>query len=420
MPKDWKRYTTAGLTFATIITIGFVMQNGQNNGPQDQVIATANMGAPVAPAALPEPGQDAVPAVLPEALPGSETSAAALGVNQPYSDQAPQDAATMPGLDMTAMDAGGETKLVASLANAITWGGRDRASEGGQTAASEAMQSGAQAAMQASQQAPLSETLSTRDASGAQYETAALGDAATAPLPATPREAPMTANSCEISLKASPQAAALVDLTLDAPCLPNERVTFHHNGMMFTETTGMNGELALSVPALTENAVFIASFANGEGAVANATVTSLGFYDRAVVQSEAENAVSLHALEFGADYGDRGHINADAPGDIAKAAAGEGGFLMVMGNPQIAKGIMAQVYSFPAGFTSAEGEIALSVEIEVTDANCGRPLDAQSIEALQGGKLSVQTLDLTMPDCDAVGDFLVLKNLVNDLKVAKN
>ena len=58
MPKDWKRYTTAGLTFATIITIGFVMQNGQNDGPQDQLIATANMGDHVAHAALPALGEE--------------------------------------------------------------------------------------------------------------------------------------------------------------------------------------------------------------------------------------------------------------------------------------------------------------------------------------------------------------------------
>ena len=51
-------------------------------------------------------------------------------------------------------------------------------------------------------------------------------------------------------------AAAMVKLKLDAACLPNERLTVHHNGMIFTEATDDKGQLNVTVPALAEEAVF--------------------------------------------------------------------------------------------------------------------------------------------------------------------
>jgi hypothetical protein len=55
----------------------------------------------------------------------------------------------------------------------------------------------------------------------------------------------------------------------------------------------------------------------------------------------------------------------------------------------------------------------------VSEANCGRELEAQTIATGDAG-LKVQDIVLAMPDCEAVGEFLVLKNLFNDLKIAQN
>jgi hypothetical protein len=77
---------------------------------------------------------------------------------------------------------------------------------------------------------------------------------------------------------------------------------------------------------------------------------------------------------------------------------------------------MAEVYTFPTGTTSLDGSIALSVEAEITDANCGRAIAAQSIRI---DPLSEPTaIDLNMPECSAVGEFLVLKNMFKDLTLA--
>jgi hypothetical protein len=76
------------------------------------------------------------------------------------------------------------------------------------------------------------------------------------------------------------------------------------------------------------------------------------------------------------------------------------------------------VYSFPTGTAKRGGEIALTVEAEVTEANCNTSVAAQTLEIRDAAGLRVRDLTLEMPQCDTTGDFLVLKNLVEDLTIA--
>jgi hypothetical protein len=223
---------------------------------------------------------------------------------------------------------------------------------------------------------------------------------------------------CDYEMTAKTEAAAMVRLSLSAPCMRNERFTLHHNGMMLSETTDARGARNFVVPALAETSVFIAAFANGEGAVATAEVGALSLYDRAVVQWQGAGGLQLHALEFGAQYGGEGHVWAGVARDLTVAASGEGGFITRHGDNTLDDALVAEVYTFPTGATEREGPVALSVEAEITSANCGRDLEAQSIQKTANGSLRTHVLTLAMPDCKAVGDFLVLKNLLNDLKVA--
>jgi hypothetical protein len=243
---------------------------------------------------------------------------------------------------------------------------------------------------------------------------------APADLPAPARDmAPLTEN-CAVDAVAKPLAGAMVSLSLTAPCAVNERLTVHHNGMMFTESTGPDGTLTVIVPALTEQAVFIMAFANGDGAVAQTTVTDLYGYDRVVLQWRGQAGFQLHAREFGADYGKTGHIWAGVDPDVSGMIQGEHGFLMQLGNTAVAQPLLAEVYTFPTSKAAQQGVIDLSVEAEVTADNCGLEIEAQSIEMTPNGSLKTQDLTLAVPGCDAVGSFLVLNNLVTDLKVASN
>lgn len=235
-------------------------------------------------------------------------------------------------------------------------------------------------------------------------------------IPAAPEA--VVAPACEIVATARPVAAAMVDLSMEAACLPNERVTVHHNGMIFTETTSASGKVSLRVPALAQEAVFILAFTNGEGAVAQTTVEELADYDRSVLQWKGNTGFQIHAREFGADYGAEGHLWDGAPGDVADAVSGNNGVLTRHGDVQAAEPLLAEVYSFPKAYNTRTGIIALSVETEVTPANCGLEIEAQSLEIQPDGSIKTQNLTLPVPECDAEGSFLVLNNLLQDLKVA--
>jgi hypothetical protein len=212
--------------------------------------------------------------------------------------------------------------------------------------------------------------------------------------------------------------AAMVTLTLAAPCYPNAVVAIHHQGMMFNMVTDDKGALTVEVPALDKDAFFIAAFDDGKGAVALTTVADLALYDRAVLQWQGEADVQLHALEFGAGYADKGHLWAASTGDTFATSVGTGGFISELGSGNSISGMKAEVYSFPTGLASIQGDIKLNVEAEVTARNCGRDIAAETIQVGPDMQSSVADLTMRMPACDAIGDFLVLKNMFEDLTIA--
>ncbi len=247
-----------------------------------------------------------------------------------------------------------------------------------------------------------------------------LASVAVEPITDMPAEEAAPAFGCDPALTAEASAGAMVALTLDVPCMPNERFTLHHNGMMITEVTGEDGTIEMMVPALSAQAVFIVAFPNGEGAVANATVESLEYYDRVAVQWEGDSGLQVHAMEYGATYGEAGHVWAEAPHDLSQAVGGRGGFLTRLGAGDLPHAYQAEIYTFPSSLAARDGDVQLQVEAQVTRDNCERDVEAQSIQLQRDGGLKVQTLTLAMPECNVVGDFLLLKNLLNDLKIAQN
>lgn len=226
--------------------------------------------------------------------------------------------------------------------------------------------------------------------------------------------------ACEITANARPIAAALVNLTLDAKCLPNERVTVHHKGLIFSQTTDASGAFDITVPAMAKDATFVVAFSNGEGAVAQAVVDEIADYDRVALQWKGETGFELHAREFGADYGSEGHVWSGASRDLSFAVTGYGGFVSILGDDNVTDGLMAEVYTFPITTTQGSGDILLSVEAEVAKINCGLEIEAQTLQTRSGNDITSRDLTVSVPDCDAAGNFLVLNNLFEDLKVASN
>ena len=217
---------------------------------------------------------------------------------------------------------------------------------------------------------------------------------------------------CDPSLTLTAQPGAMVLMSVDAPCLPDQRVTFHHNGLMFTHVTDAEGQLAVSAPALAISAVFIADFGNGDGAVGHVMVPDLDQFERAAAQWRGDLGIELHAREFGADYGQVGHVWNGAL-DATQASAA----LTLLGDRALPESYRAEVYTVPAAVAQG-GDIQLSIEAEVTAMNCNQDIQAEAIQWHPSGSLDVRELSLSVPGCDTVGDFLLLKNLLQDLKIA--
>ena len=222
---------------------------------------------------------------------------------------------------------------------------------------------------------------------------------------------------CVVTATATPAPMASVDLVVLAPCFRNDRATVHHNGMIFTDATDVNGMLRKTIPALTENAVFIVAFASSKGAVATTQVPDLSDYHRVVLQWTGESAFQIHAREFGADYGTAGHVWFGM--DNAESLDRQGTIIQ-LGDANAVVPQLVEIYSFPRSMSQQSGTVSMTIEAEVTVDNCGKDIAAQTIELSGGSGLKTRDLVLSVPDCTTIGDFLVLNNLVDDMKIAAN
>ncbi|WP_299983687.1 hypothetical protein [uncultured Ruegeria sp.] len=218
-------------------------------------------------------------------------------------------------------------------------------------------------------------------------------------------------STCGLTARAMAVPGANARLRVKAPCNANETIEVHHNGLIFTTKTDALGNLNLTVPALSEYAIFLISLPDDKGTVATTHVPEINNFNRIALQWQGDTDLQLHALEFGAGYGEEGHVwsGSDAGGAGSVIHLGQGG-------SDAARNI--EVYSFPIQSATKDGTITLSVETEVTDANCNKALNVQSLEWRTDQRLRSRDLTLDMPDCAGVGDFLVLNNLFSDLTIA--
>jgi hypothetical protein len=227
---------------------------------------------------------------------------------------------------------------------------------------------------------------------------------------ATEPEAP----ACDLSLELVNMPSAMIGVTLLAPCHPNQRVVLRHAGLAVTGQTTATGALFTDLPALETAASVEAFFADGTRAKAEVAMPELATLRRFGVQWQADDAFQLNAFEDGATYGDPGHVSATDPHGPVAGLPPKGGFLTLVGDATAANPLLAQVYTYPAD-PAAKPEVF--VEAAVTDKTCGRELIGETLTST-GGSTFVTDLTLAMPECDAIGDYLVLKNLVLDRNMA--
>lgn len=273
----------------------------------------------------------------------------------------------------------------------------------------------------------LSATPDAPDASGAALRSAmpkmpvmsrSLPEALTAPA----KEAAAPAATCEPQASATVDEGALINFHLDAPCDASARVVIRHGGLAFTALTDARGQLDVTVPAMQEKARVTAMFADDVEVSASTTVPELSLYDRVAVQWVGKDRFDLHALEFGAQFGEQGDISATNPGTPTPAAVATEGFMTVLGDSKVTLPMVAQVYSFPTRLSSQDGTVKLVIDADVTADTCGREMLAETLRTRKDQGPQSTDLSVAMPDCGSAGDgaggFVQLSGMLPDIKVA--
>lgn len=237
---------------------------------------------------------------------------------------------------------------------------------------------------------------------------------AAAPAPAAVEMAAPAQPTCDITLDLMAEPSAMIGITLIAPCHPNQRAVLRQGDLVVTGQTTATGALFTAIPAFETQATVEISFADGATKQAEIAVPDLAALRRFGVQWQADDAFQVHAFEDGADYGGAGHVSAADPHRPVAGLPAVGGFLTLAGDSTTDNPLLAEIYTFPAD-PAAKSEVV--VEAAVTEKTCGRELLAETLTSI-GGEAYVTDLTLAMPECDAIGDYLVLKNLVLDLNIA--
>jgi len=224
--------------------------------------------------------------------------------------------------------------------------------------------------------------------------------------------------ACNTDLSVEPAGDGMMRVTLAAPCNLNEAVTLRHSGLDFTMKTGANGRLSVEMPALARDAQVEAVLQGGLRLKGATQVPDADLYQRVALVWRGEGGLHIHAQEFGAELGSAGHIWAGSPGRDDLGLNASGGHMNVYGDRQIANSTRAEVYTFPAGTKAQEGVVRLYVQADVTNTNCGALVAARTVQPDGAGGVGSSDVTLRLPECDNIGEQLVLNNVLRDLKIA--
>ena len=199
--------------------------------------------------------------------------------------------------------------------------------------------------------------------------------------------------ACGPVMSVTSKPGALLDIAISAPCKPDERVTINHAGLSFQVALSLTGAAQVMLPALAEKAVIDTIFEDQTRLTYQATVPDLNEYAR-------------FAIGWGQPHA---QLVAQAPRHLPIAA-----FRLGEGEGQV------QILSHHIDPEARAGVIRLSIHAQVTPENCNHSQQAHVVEAKPHDQALSYDLELVQPGCGRIGDNLVLKNILPDLKLAAN
>ncbi len=233
-------------------------------------------------------------------------------------------------------------------------------------------------------------------------------------LPETTTPTTQTASTdCTPTLDLLAEDAGIIGLTLIAGCDLNQRVVLRHGGLSVTAITTATGALFASLPAMEKDAKVEVMFADGRTVQSTISIPEMNEMRRFAVQWQSDDAFQIHAFEGTTMYDSEGHVSAKAPHTPLIGQGNKSGFLTMIGDATVQLPMLAEVYTFPM---DAKTKPEVIVEAAVTELTCGRDVLGETLTSI-GGEVYITDLTVAMPNCDGVGDFLVLKNLVPELNI---
>lgn len=262
---------------------------------------------------------------------------------------------------------------------------------------------------------------SAQDQMAATFQVASAGAESTiypAPIATAPAEkVSQIPDDCPTSLELTAEPNAMIRVSVAAPCHSGERIVLRHSGLAVTGKISADGAFSTQIPALEMNAAIDVKLSDGFALNGTVILTDFAGTRRFGVQWQGFDRFQLNAFAGGARYGEAGHISSVRMNDTnPETLSANTGYLTLLGDGTTDLPMLAEIFTFPADSTIPAN---LVVEAEVTDTTCGHEILSETLSNL-GGQLTITDLTLAMPDCDAIGDFLVLNSLLSDMKIASS
>lgn len=243
------------------------------------------------------------------------------------------------------------------------------------------------------------------DAASSPEAKAALSDfapqLAAADLSAEPTETSAQAIDCTPQLEARDTIDALIELSLIAPCHPNERLVVSHSDLAFSAYTNDMGSFSTYLPALTQTARIDVFLGETEFLQTEVDVPEADDHFRVALQWTGDDGFGLHAYHHGADFGSEGHLYAQKPFDSSLEEA----FLISLGEKRGPEPMLAEVYSIPARIAQLE---RIELELQFDSGQCGQELSAYVLQSGTGIATEIKEARFTTPPCPTENGFLVM------------
>lgn len=224
---------------------------------------------------------------------------------------------------------------------------------------------------------------------------------------------------CETRLSTKPAPGAMVKLLLSAPCHPNSRVEIGHGKLMVTYRTGHSGTLDVDIPAFEEVAHFSVSFDDGTILKTALRIPDLHEFERVAVQWSGKTELYLHALEFGAQEGSKGHVWQGQPRGLGLSQKYGGGYAMRLGVGNVENPTRVEIYSLPHNKNTKSGVVELIVSAHASEENCDTGQVLYSCRSSGGRLVGATGLQFKFPGCGTATQSMVLKNALRDMIIAR-